>query len=302
MTGERLRRLVLFVSAVSTALAAVYPIGAQQAPAANCRITGRVTAATSPLPGVALVAYAGETVAAATSTELDGSYQLALPLGTFRLKAVLTGFTPIEQSVSLAGLPAGALAKAGEPCAQSVNVELALAPRTPRAAPPSTAGPGARPQTVTVQSQDASAVAETIAPEREAADAATRLLLPPGFSTEAPTESLAVTGNMTNIDRGMIGERMDAIMRGEFDPASGQFGEGFGPGRGGFGPGRQGGPGGRGEGQGRGGPGGPGAREFVLGGRGGRRKTYNVQANYGCNGPALDREPYLLRLDSPRDS
>ena len=83
-----------------------------------------------------------------------------------------------------------------------------------------------------VATQQAGAVAET-QPDREGADAATRALLPPGFSTEAPTESLAVSGNMANIDRGMMGERLDAIMRGEFNPETGEFAQGFGPGRGG---------------------------------------------------------------------
>ena len=141
-----------------------------------------------------------------------------------------------------------------------------------------------------MQSQQAGAVAESTQPEREAAEAATRLLLPPGFSTEAPTESLAVSGTMANLDRGMLGDRLEAIMRGEFDPATGDFGQGFGPGgRGGIGgpggPGGQGGPGGRGDGAGgRGGPGGPRWTGRCAGllhrGRGGRQNAYNIQTNY----------------------
>ena len=229
---DRIRRLTFFIAAISSAGAAVFPLGAQQPAAASCRISGRVTNGTTALPGVALIAYAGETVAAATSTEIDGTYQLAVAPGAYRLKAELTGFTTIEQSVALGG----------EPCAQSTNVQLALTPRSARSATPHAGGARrtrARFETLNVQSQDAGAVAQTIAPEREAAEAATRLLLPPGFSTDAPTESLAVSGNMASIDRGMIGERLDAIMRGEFNPTTGEFGQGFGP----AGPG---GPGGRG--------------------------------------------------------
>ena len=221
---DRIRRLTFFIAAISSAGAAVFPLGAQQPAAASCRISGRVTNGTTALPGVALIVYVGETVAAATSTEIDGTYQLAVAPGAYRLKAELTGFTTIEQSVALGG----------EPCAQSTNVQLALAPRSARSATPTQAAPGgrgARFETLNVQSQDAGAVAQTIAPEREAAEAATRLLLPPGFSTDAPTESLAVSGNMASIDRGMIGERLDAIMRGEFNPTTGEFGQGFGPGR-----------------------------------------------------------------------
>ena len=292
---DRIRRLTFFIAAISSAGAAVFPLGAQQPAAASCRVSGRVTNGTTALPGVALIAYAGETVAAATSTEIDGTYQLAVAPGAYRLKAELTGFTTIEQSVALGG----------EPCAQSANVQLALTPR-PRGAPRPRrrrqADAVRRFETLNVQSQDAGAVAQTIAPEREAAEAATRLLLPPGFSTDAPTESLAVSGNMASIDRGMIGERLDAIMRGEFNPTTGEFGQGFGPGgRGGpaggpGGPGGQGGPGGRGEG--RGGPGGPGGRDFVIGGRGGRQNAYNIQANYTYGGSALDSAPYRLRDNS----
>ena len=292
----RLRRLTFLIAAVSAAAAVVYPLGAQQPAAATCRIAGRVISGTTALPGVALVAYSDEVVAAATSTDTDGTYHLALPPGTYRLKAELTGFTTVEQRISLSG----------EPCAQSVTVPLTLAPRPARRATPpqATAGRGGRFETLNVQSQETGAVAETVSPEREAAEAATRLLLPPGFSTEAPTESLAVAGNMANVDRGMIGERLEAIMRGEFNPATGEFGQGFGPGgRGQGGPGGPGGPGGRGEGPGgRGGPGGPGGREFVIGGRGGRQNAYNIQTNYTYGGSALDSAPYRLRDDSPASS
>ena len=298
----RLRRLTLMIAAVSTAAGLIYPLGAQQPGVATCRVTGRATNGTTPLPGVSFVALSADVVAAATSTEIDGTYQLGVAPGAYRLKAELTGFTSVEQSVTVAG----------EPCTQTVNVQLALAPRTPRAAAspaPAAAGRGARFETLNVQSQQAGGVVEAGQPEREAAEAATRLLLPPGFSTEAPTESLAVTGNMANIDRGMMGDRLEAIMRGEFDPTTGEFGQGFGPGgRGGFGgPGGQGGPGGRGEGPGgRGGPGGPGGqggpRDFIIGGRGGRQNAYNIQTNYTYGGSALDSAPYQLREDSPNSS
>ena len=120
----RLRRLTVLIAAVSTAVGLVYPLGAQQPGVATCRVTGRVINGTTPLPGVSLVALAPDVVAAATSSEIDGTYQLAVAPGTYRLKAELTGFTAVEQSVTVAG----------EPCAQNVNVQLALAPRTPRTA------------------------------------------------------------------------------------------------------------------------------------------------------------------------
>ncbi len=290
MLGLRLRRLVVLVAALSSATAALFPLAAEQAPAAGCRINGRASNGTTPLPGVSVVVLAGESVVAATSTEVDGTYQLAVPSGAFRLKAELTGFTTADQAITLAG----------EPCVSTVNLQLPLTPRTPR--PPAAAQPAAgrvgRFETLNVQSQQAASAADSVMSEREPVDVATRQLLPPGFSTDAATESLAVTGNMTSIDRGLIADRMEAITRGEFDPSTGTFGQGFGPGgRGGPGfPDAQGrgGPGGRG---GLDGPGGP--RDFVIGGRGGRQNAYNIQANYAYGGSALDSEPYQLRADSP---
>src|SRR5258708_4452909 len=132
---------------------------------------------------------------------------------------------------------------------------------------PPARGRGAQPgfQTVQVQPQAGAAGAPpATTAERDTEDAATRLLLPPGFSTDVPADAIAITGNNASIDRGMMNDRFGAIGRGEFDPATGDFGAGFGGdqrGRGGRGgPGGFGGPGGgRGEGGGgfgRGGPGG----------------------------------------------
>ena len=275
------------VAAVSAAIGCIYPVGAQQQPAATCKVTGKVSAGTASLPGVSIVALSGQTVTAATSSDTDGTYQLVVPPGTYRLKAELTGFGAFEQDVTLGG----------EPCVQSVPVALSLAPPTPRAATVAQATPAGRGrfETLNVATQQAGVVADS-QPDREGVDAATRALLPPGFSTEAPTESLTVTGNMANIDRGMMGERLDAIMRGEFNPETGEFAQGFGPGRGG-----PGGGGGRGEGPGgRGGPGGGrgGPGDFMIGGRGGRQNAYNLQANYTYAGSALDSDPYVLRESS----
>ena len=109
---------------------------------------------------------------------------------------------------------------------------------------------GNRFATLTVQPQ-----ATAGSPAEDEPDAVAGLLLPPGFSTEGPTQALAVNGTMANLDRGMMNDRLDAIGRGELDPATGELGQGFGPGgRGGFG--GQGGPGGGGRGGPGGGPGG----------------------------------------------
>jgi hypothetical protein len=90
-----------------------------------------------------------------------------------------------------------------------------------------------------------------------------------------------------SVDRSVLTNRMDAVGRGEFDPATGQFSPGFGAataralgqGRGGL------------NGQGRGGPGG-----FVLGGRGGRGQSLlQGSANYSYGGSALDATNYQPR-------
>lgn len=80
---------------------------AQQAPA-PCTVSGRVTSGATPLPGVSLVVTTGAAVAAATSTAADGTYRLALPAGTYQVKAELTGFVNVDRAMTLTGDPCGA--------------------------------------------------------------------------------------------------------------------------------------------------------------------------------------------------
>ncbi len=293
--GYQRTRTLLWCS-VAVTIASGLP-QAQQGPL-PCRISGRAISGSTPLPGVSIVALADGKVAVASSSETDGTYQLTVAPGAYQLKAELTGFTTVDRAITLAG----------DPCApQVVDLQLGLQPRTPRAATATPAG-AARPrfETLNVQAQQGAAAAELPQPERELVDASTRLLLPPGFSPDAPTESLAVSGNMANLDRGMMGDRFEAIGRGEIDPVTGELAQGFGP----AGRSEPGGPGGRGGQEGRGGPGGPGGRaggpggrggrgDFVIGGRGGRQRAYNIQTNYNYGGSALDSAPYQLRPDRP---
>jgi len=296
------------------------PVDAWQQAEGTCRVSGRALSGAAPLPGVSVMVKSAGTVKAATSTDPDGTYRVALTFGTYDLSAELTGFTSVSRSITVAGTP----------CDQAIDFQLTLAPRVPIAATqpstPQTSSPatptpgrGAPPQqsaaggaaangargqrfeTLNVQTQEAaSAPVETT----ESADAAARLLLPPGFSTEGPTEAVAINGNMANLDRGMMADRLDAIGRGEFNPATGEFGQGFGPGGRGFdgqgfgGRGQFGGPGGPGGRGGPGGPGGPGRGDFVLGGRGRGQSVYNAQSNYSFGGSALDAQPYELHPGS----
>jgi hypothetical protein len=306
------------------ALALMNPLDAQQSPG-SCRVTGRATAGTTPLPGVSIAVKAGSS-SHATSTESDGAYAISVAPGQYTLSAELTGFGRVERPLTVG---------ADGTCAQTVNLSLTLAPRRPltatargpqqAATPGAAGGRGAQPagrgrgqagfETVQVQPQADLAGQPTTNAEREAEDAATRLLLPPGFSTDAPADAIAITGNSASIDRGMMNDRFGAIGRGEFDPATGDFAAGFGDqggrggrggpggfggpgdfgGRGGDGGGR-GGPGGPGGPGGRGGPGGPGG--FQIGGRGGQQQRFNTTTNYSFGGSALDSAPYQLRSDS----
>ncbi|HWK10279.1 MAG TPA: carboxypeptidase regulatory-like domain-containing protein, partial [Vicinamibacterales bacterium] len=297
---------VLCASAGAFALASLAPLHAAQAPAPRCHVSGRATSNGKPLPGVEIVATRKDAApgagAIATSTDTDGAYRIGLPLGTFTLAVRLTGFTPIDREITLPS----------PPCDQTLDVTLRLAPRDqplgakqpPSAPPPANAARtptgASRFQRLDVQSSaTASENAEpSAAPDREAADGATRLLLPPGFSTDAPTEAVAINGNAASLDRGLMNDRFAALGRGAFDPVTGEVAPGFalagvdgGQGRGGpLGGGR----GGRGGQAGRGGPGG-----FVLGGRGGRQNGLNATMNYSFGGSMFDAAPYQLHPDSP---
>lgn len=302
---------LLLVAAAAAASPLLQADAAQGGATAACRISGRATSGGTPLPGVAIALEAGGRLAAATSTDIDGSYHIAAAPGAYRVAAGLTGFTPVEREI----------VAAGEACARTVDFELALLPRRGRGAanaaggqgagatrgtPTGRGGPGAGSQPAaapfeTLAVQEAAGALVLDAPvDRDAEQAAARQLLPPGFSLDDPSQAVAFTGNAASLDRDMLGERMDALVRGEFGAASGVLPPGFGDpaaqgAPGGFG---RGGPGGRGAG---GGPGGFGRGDFAIGGRGGRQNRFNATAGYTFGGSALDAEPYQLRPDSPTD-
>jgi hypothetical protein len=287
------------------------PTGSQT-PGARCRIAGRLTSGTTPLPGASIIVSLDNSPRAITSTDIDGSYVVQLPPGaTYRLAADLAGFSPIERAIN-ASAP---------PCDQTVDLQLSLQPRraaagqtapgTPNAestAQPPQPQPGQRFQALNLQGDAAAASALEAAVTQDSEDVAR--LLPPGFSAQAAqSDAIAIAGNnnATNLDRGLLNDRLDAIALGQFDPGTGQFAQGFGPPDGGGGNGR-GGPGGffdgrgggpRGGGPGRGGPGG-GRGDFVLGGRAGRAQSpYQGSVNYTFGGSVLNSPPYQLRPDVP---
>ena len=285
-------RVVRLAASLAVVGSVMGPLDAWQA--STCRVTGKAASGTTALPGVSITVSRDGAPKYATSTDVDGTYQVAVESGTYLVAAELTGFQRVEQSVTIAG----------ETCPGALDFQLALKPRTPRAqasAPPAPQAAAAR-QFETLAVQEQAAAGTTPDPSAQAEEDAARLLLPPGFTTDGPTQAVAVNGNMASLDRGMLNERVEAIGRGEFNPLTGEFAEGFGPpggpgafqgrgGPGGFGPpgaGGRGGPDGPGEGRGN----------FIVGGRGGRQNTYTAMVNYTFGGSPLDSAPYRLRPEA----
>jgi hypothetical protein len=285
-----------------------------QAPQPACTVTGRVLNSGVALPGVSVTATRDGEVVAATSTDTSGAYRLKLPEGEFLISAELAAFARFEQALTVST----------DSCEVPLDVQLVLTSRAQSAsgqqsgpvieAPSSLRRPnrpggnagagqqGGQPrfsQLEVVQSNAAAAADNSTSVDQ--ADPATRLL-PPGFSTEAATNVVAVTGEAVNVDRGQLRDRLEALGRGEFAAAGAQPPEGFGarfggppggPGafagaQGGFGPGFPGGPGGGGRGGGFFGP-----------GRGG--SAVQGSANYNFGGSVLDASPYPIRANSQTD-
>jgi hypothetical protein len=232
------------------------------------------------LPGVALTAVLAErTEAVATSSGLDGSYVLGLAApGTYTMRASLAGFAALTREVVLEP----------ETCHATTDFEMVLQSRaakpaegtaSPAGAPPATAGAGpagprrqretggtpGRPRRSEgapsgrgrFQGLDVTADATTEG-SADATDVPSQALLPPGFSADAPTESVALSGGrgqVQTVDSLLYGDRLqwledaggdtDALARrmaqaglegptggGMRSPGGGPGG--FGPGGGGF--------------------------------------------------------------------
>ncbi len=308
MVGGRVRRSIpgptmtttLKGAAVAVVIAGT-ALGAQQAPppAATCTISGTITGLGGPLPGVSITVRRGETVQTASSTNVDGTFKLALPDGSYRVTAELTGFDSTQKDVELPGDQ--------QACSQTIDLTMTLTPRTAGATPGT--GRGAAPrggrgaaagdaaeapaqrgfETLTVNENELARSLDPGVFESAAADPSD--VLAAGFGSEALADAFAVTGEAARVDRGVLNERRDAIARGDFvppdfDPRNVQGGF-AGGGRGGGNPdfqGRGGGPDGRGGGRG-------GNPNF----RGGQRVQGTV--NYTFSGSALNSAPQQLRSE-----
>jgi hypothetical protein len=139
--STRAVRVALIAAGTALAFTRMGPVDARQQSAASaCRVSGRAVSGNLPLPGVSVLVRADDAVKAATSTDPDGSYHLALPAGIYALTAELTGFVRVDKPLTIG--PA--------PCDQTVDFALTLAPRGPIASPsPAPAAPGAAASTST---------------------------------------------------------------------------------------------------------------------------------------------------------
>jgi trimeric autotransporter adhesin len=327
--GNRRRRLPAWAL---LPLVACLPLGqTQAAPSeagapAGWEVRGAIRCAGVALPGVAVtLALDGQTETIATATALDGSYTFRVPgPGRYTLGASLMGFASVSRSVELAaegprsvvveiemGLrsrtPESAAATPGPPASSRAAAALEGAPRPqgPQG-PPSrrargegaAAGPGrGRFRGVDVLTDAAGEAAG------DAADTAAEALLPPGFSADAPTESVALTGNgrqVQTIDALLFRDRLQWLEEsgGDLDALArriAQSGEGPGGGQRGFpgeGPGGFGGGGFGGGGFGGGPGGGPGGG--FRGGGFGRSDRIQGSVFYGAAGSPFDARPYSL--------
>jgi hypothetical protein len=292
------------------ALALVYvaPQHAQSTPQSSqpCTVSGLVQSGSLPLPGVAIVALgADDTELASTSSEQNGTYVLRLNgPGTVIVRASLAAFAPVTREATLSAgdctcrldfllmLASRALPSTGSGQARGPGPSTSSGQARGRG-PSTGSGRGGFQQLDVVTNAAGEQVAAVTADEATAT-LRTELQLPPGFSADAPTETVATAG--------IQGQSNDALLfggrggRGEFGEGGpegfGRGGEGgFGGGgdQGGFGGGAGGGGRGGGPGGGFGGPGGPGG----FGGmRGGGRIQGN--ANYNLGGSMFDAAAYPL--------
>jgi hypothetical protein len=283
--------------------------------ATPCSISGLVQSGAVPIPGATIVALGRDGAElASTSSEPNGAYLLRLTEpGAYGVRASLAAFAVASREATLA---------AGE-CAARVDFTLTLASRAtaspatqtaPGAVAPIPAAPGGRGDargTPTASGRGAAGsgrgfqqldVVTNAAGEQTPATSTdegtttlrAELQLPPGFSVDAPTETVATAG--------IQGQSNDALLfggrggRGGFGEGGPEgFGRGGPGGEGGFGGADQGGIGGGFGGGGRGGgpgggPGGPGGFGGMRGG-GGRIQG---NANYNLGGSMFDAAPYTL--------
>ena len=211
---------------------------------AGCGCAGRASAAACSnhhrLAGVGRhdLVHQGARLVVATAADADGRFSILFTPGqTFQVTAQMAAFQDQQKELTLGALP----------CDAKLDFDLSLAPRDKpvasaagSATQPSATGAGAarraagaptgRFTQLTVRSDPAGVATLDVTPPDQSAELAR--LLPPGFTLQgASADAISVTarGDAINVDRGILNDRMSAIGRGEFDPATGQFAAGFSP-------------------------------------------------------------------------
>jgi hypothetical protein len=253
----------------------------QTPPPTGCAVTGTVTAGGTPLPGVVVgVTDADGRPLDASSSSTDGSYRLRLPgAGPYKITGELVAFVPILRDLVVDEAN----------CRPRLDLVLTLQSRAQSAArqalPSTPATRGMQPLSLRADAAGLNLNRLDETPERDA-DAASQLLLPPGFSPDASTESVTTIGSAQAAESSFgPGGAGDRFANGFGD---GQPGEQFGGQFGGPGGGRGGGPG----------FGGPAAGGF--GGRGapgfGRGRTNQIRGAVfqSFDTSALDAAPFAL--------
>ena len=172
---------------------------AEAQPELDCTVGGVVTSAAQPLPGVSLLVSQDGREVAATSTDVAGTYAIRLPPGQYVVRAELTAFAPTSRE--LVARPVEGT------CATRVDFDLVLASRAGAKLEPGPSSPTSRrmqgsggvrtsPNAGGFRTLDVLPNASEVAPP--AAEAIpdperTDVPLPPGFSADAPTETVTAT-------------------------------------------------------------------------------------------------------------
>ncbi len=265
-----------------------------QRPESGISIQGTVKSGNTPLPGASVDAINSDSLEqVATTTDLSGRYSLRLPgAGTYLVTAEMTAFMTVDQQVVITD-------------AHTVRADFDLILRS-------------KSQTIAAQPRatlDANRRLSNAPPVEETANETGNgtddFLVPPGMAiagmtTDAPTESVAVSGNTApQTFEGMFDpERLAAQQEGFGErggpagaeegtrgAAGGRFGPAPGAGRGGL----VGGGGQRGGGLRGGGLRGGANPFFIGGGRGQFPNRTNINLNYSLGNSAFDASPYSLK-------
>jgi len=260
-----------------------------QKPGSGISLQGIVKSGNTPLPGASVDAINSDKLEQVrTATDLNGRYSLQLPgPGTYLVTVEMTAFAPADRQVVVAD---------GSPVRADFDLILRSRSQTAAAPPPRPTGQRGRGGFNAQPAEPAQSGSE---PESAPNNPFTDLSIPsnaaiPGMTADAPTESVAVSGNTAT-----------PAFEGMFDPdrLPDRPEEGFGGQRGPGGADGGGRGGGRGQGAaaggfpGRGGRGGGGGgRGFAIGGgRGQFANRPTLSFNYSLGDSVFDAAPYALK-------